>query len=96
MSREWKRVPTTCYCGYCGTDRLIVKGEPALFVTLPGVKRARVRCQSCAGEPPPDDLPPLLISGGIEKTTLIRAKYQYKNEDRTEWMPYREPGCDDD
>ncbi len=91
MSREWRRVPSACYCGYCGHDRHIKKGEPALFITLHGVKKPRVRCQSCAGGSPPDDLPELLTSGGIEHSTLIRQKIDH-GSDRKEWMPYREAG----
>ena len=97
MNREWRRVPTDCFCGFCMPHRLIKKGEPALYITLSYVKRPRLRCQTCAGETPPDELPDLRESGGIETTTLIRAKREFKTFTE-EWMPYREsrePGDDD-
>ncbi len=60
-----------------------------LLVTLPGVKRPLVRCRTCAGDEPPDDLPELLESGGLHPTTLTRAKREYAQAVK-EWMPYRE------
>ncbi len=96
MNRSWKRVPTDCFCGYCQPNRQIVKGEPALFITLPGVKRDRIRCQNCAGEAPPD-LPELMVAGGIEPSRMTRAGLSAPGRTRgelktaiREWMPYRE------
>ncbi len=63
MSREWRRMPADSLCGYC-PQRIIVKHEPALFITLPGVKRERVRCVNCAGEAPPN-LPERIEIAGI-------------------------------
>lgn len=57
MSAEWKRVPSDTLCGLC-YHRLIPKGEPALYRTIRGVKRERVRCQDCSGQCP-TELPPL-------------------------------------
>ena len=58
MSHRWKRAPATTLCGFC-RQRLIPKGEPAMYRQIPGVKRELVRCQDCASEKAPDDLPPL-------------------------------------
>ena len=55
--RQWRRVPAATMCGFC-VNRIIKKGESALYRSLPGVKRERVRCQDCAGEAPPE-LPPM-------------------------------------
>lgn len=46
-------MPAITICGFC-RNRIIAKDEPALFTRLPGVKRERVRCCDCAGEPMPD------------------------------------------
>jgi len=66
MNREWRRAPSVTLCG--GIHRMprqIEQDEPALYITIPGVKKARTRCQDCAGEAPPD-LPANLNSGGIQ------------------------------
>ena len=54
--KRWCRASTTRWCGgFC--NRLIEAGEPFLTVTLDHVKRALIRCQTCAGEPVPADIP---------------------------------------
>lgn len=53
--REWRRVPVETLCGGC--PKTIPKDAPALFITLPNVKREKVRCEECEGPAPPD-LPP--------------------------------------
>ena len=58
MSRTWMRLRLALECGSC--RRLIGVGEPALEVRLDGVTWERLRCVTCAGEPPPADLPPLV------------------------------------
>jgi DNA-directed RNA polymerase subunit RPC12/RpoP len=79
-------------CGYC-PHRIIVKNEPALFITLPGVKRERVRCQNCAGEAVPD-LPARIEIAGVAE--LAQTGFTQISKPKVkEWMPYRdarEPG----
>ncbi len=86
--REWKRVAAARFCGYCGTDHMIQKGEPALFITIGQIKKPFVRCAECAGEQPPE-LPPLKTSGSdvpfaFEHIGAVAKKL------RAEWMPYRD------
>lgn len=99
MNRTWRRVPTECFCGHCVPNRTIVKGELALFIVLPGVTRPRIRCQTCAGDAPPDlpALPELRDSGGIEPSRLSRLGSSAPKRTRgalreavKEWTPYRE------
>lgn len=98
MSRVWKRSVGDCFCGYCVPRRTIHKGDPAIFITIPPGKREHVRCQDCAGEKAPEDLPELLESG-IETSGFInigrvapkRTRGALKHAVK-EWMPYRDPG----
>ena len=98
MNREWRRVPTDCYCGYCGTARAIAKGEPALFVMIGQIRRPFVRCQDCAAKlmqpsAPPPDLPPLHDAGGIVPALFAAVGTASKHTvTRKQWMPYREAG----
>jgi len=56
--RTWRRAVTETICG--GPCRQhIRKADPTLEIHIQGLKRALVRCASCAGEPVPTDLPPL-------------------------------------
>ena len=64
MNREWRRAPSVTLCGGC-SHRQIEQDEPALYITIPGVKKPRIRCQDCAGKAPPD-LPQNMRSGGIQ------------------------------
>ncbi len=99
MSRQWRRSPVACFCGYCGTSREILKGEPAVYVRVKPEGRELVRCQNCAGEKAPDDLPELNEPGGIEtsgftrigKVAPKRTRGALKTAAR-EWTPYREAG----
>lgn len=95
MSREWRRALTNCFCGYCGPDRPIPKGEPAMFIIFQRVKKPLIRCQQCAGEPAPTDLPPLLTSGGIKPSVVLNLGRPKKQTAR-EWTPYaeREPSSE--
>jgi len=52
----WTRALVDTLCGAC--PRRIRRGEPFLEIRVAGVTRSLRRCQSCAGEAPPD-LPPL-------------------------------------
>lgn len=86
-------------CGYC-PQRVIKQGEPALFISLPGVKRERVRCQNCAGDAAPE-LPERMVVAGVEqlahdgfsKVGLSAPKNRGElRAQLKEWMPYREAG----
>ncbi len=98
MSRQWRRAPSATLCGYC-SQRTIERGEPVIYIKIsPNIKREMVRCQTCAGEAPPE-LPELLVSGGIETSGFMsigraapgRTRGQLKAAVK-EWMPYRDPG----
>lgn len=54
MSRRWKYARMPMQCGGHDTEhpRLIAKGELYLEITIPEVKRVRIRCLDCAGYPP--------------------------------------------
>ncbi len=52
---SWFRSRKEFFCGSCGT--LVPEGSPCFAVTLPLVKRLKVRCESCAFEPKPAVLP---------------------------------------
>ena len=100
MSQQWRRVPADTLCGYC-VNRVIAKGEPVLFTTLPTVKRERVRCVSCAGPAPPDLPERLEVAGVAEMAHHGFSKLSNHAPRRTrgalreavkEWMPYRDPG----
>ncbi len=101
MSREWRRAPAATMCGLC-YQRIIEQDEPALYITLPGVKRERIRCQSCAGEAAPNLPERILVAGvaeqaqrGFTKAALAapsRTRGALKDMARKEWTPYRDPG----
>lgn len=95
MSREWRRMPADSLCGYC-PQRIIVKNEPALFITLPGVKRERVRCQTCAGEAAPALPDRIEVAGvtelaqtGFQKMRMPKNRGELRAQVK-EWTPYRE------
>jgi hypothetical protein len=101
MSRMWRRAPVNHCCGFCA--KAIHQGDPAIFIKIPPVVREKVRCVECAGEKPPDDLPPLLTPGGIETSGFTKLVKSAPHRTRgalkqavKEWMPYREPGEDDE
>ena len=89
-------MPADSLCGYC-PQRIIVKNEPALFITLPGVTRERVRCVNCAGEAPPQ-LPDRVEVAGVEelaqtgfsRMTMPKNRGELRGLVRKEWTPYRE------
>ena len=61
MSRVWERCPVETVCGKCAKPILV--GQPQQLITPHpehSLKRRRpfVRCEWCASETPPDDLPP--------------------------------------
>lgn len=45
-TRAWKLAPVRMCCGHCGND--IAKKERFLEIRLPGIKRVRNRCATCA------------------------------------------------
>jgi hypothetical protein len=51
----WTRTATEAICGGCGAH--IAKDIPIQAITLPNVKRIKVRCEQCAGERAPADMP---------------------------------------
>ena len=97
MSREWRRAPAGTLCGFC-RNRPIEAGEPALYTTLPNVKRERVRCQNCAGEAAPELPERIAVAGvaeqaqnGFTKAGLSapgRTRGELKQAMRREWTPY--------
>lgn len=56
MSRAWTRVGIDEVCGQCGAS--IPAGEPVQRITIPGVRRAFVRCVACEGPAPAAFAPP--------------------------------------
>jgi hypothetical protein len=56
--KTWIRAPIAgeC-CGRCGNP--IPRGAPELVITRAGMRARFRRCETCAGEPAPADLPPL-------------------------------------
>ncbi len=97
MSREWRRVASDTLCGLC-VNKTIPKGEPALFISLPMVKRERIRCQSCAGESAPE-LPARVVLAGVQEMAQNgftkasasapgRTRGELKQAMRREWTPY--------
>jgi len=58
--KTWTRVPSQPNPGRCGRcNRELVVGAPLLVLTAAVGKGSWVRCEACAGEPVPADLPPL-------------------------------------
>lgn len=48
--REWQRLRLARLCGRCG--RLCAVGDPVLIIAA--ARWRKVRCATCAGEPPPE------------------------------------------
>ena len=100
--RQWIRVTRVLRCGLC--DRVIPAGEPVLRVQLAVVAKPLWRCVECYG-PAPRELPLLMLMeprapaglSGMSHVTAV--KPATRGALRTavrEWMPYREPGSDDE
>lgn len=53
MSRRWNRAALPVSCGLCGSE--IRRGDALLEIAAASWRV--VRCESCAGEPIPNDLP---------------------------------------
>jgi hypothetical protein len=53
--KAWQRASRAWVCGSCAN--IFDKGTPQLLIYVPLVKDPKRRCQTCAGEPVPADLP---------------------------------------
>ncbi len=51
----WQRASMAFTCGFCGDVR--PKGDPMLVIRIDGVRGSKRRCEKCAGEPVPEDIP---------------------------------------
>jgi hypothetical protein len=67
--RTWTRAAGDMLCGFC--PRYLRRGDPIQLQRTPGVKRAFVRCATCAGEPVPDDLPSIESQTAIAPTVNL-------------------------
>ena len=52
MARQWRKLQADERCGQCGAE--LPRGTSVMIITLPNVKRPRIRCEDCAGPAPPD------------------------------------------
>lgn len=98
--RQWSRAPRLLFCGYC-KDREIKKGDPVLLIKIGTMSREMRRCIDCSGPAPPD-LPALIeqkepgdFSMVSTRNIAPKTRGDLKLVAR-EWMPYREPGEDDE
>jgi len=55
-TRTWKAAQVQVFCGYC--HGLVKKGDQFLEIQLNGVKKLRIRCPKCAGDPIPGEVTP--------------------------------------
>ena len=98
--RRWARAERELRCGYC-FDRTIALGDPVCYVTTEHIKRELKRCVDCAGPAPPN-LPPLVeqkTPGDFSMAHIGSGRPKTRGELKQtarEWMPYREPGSDDE
>ncbi len=108
--RTWVRLDRSALCGYC--SQLMTKGDPVLAISIAphppneygyvfDVKSARLRCETCAGEPAPAELP----SGPIFKTVQgVPLPGMTRIQQLAAQLPFdakaaaagREPGSDDE
>jgi hypothetical protein len=68
--KTWGLAPIDGLCGRCG--HRIRRDEPRLMLTIDVLKKIRLRCVACAGEPVPTDLPPLVVPPAIIVPTYKR------------------------
>lgn len=80
--RTWERVSYGCCCGQCGEQ--LGEGQACLLIALPNLKRRLVRCETCAGQAPPD-LPAHPVRSHMTQ------KMQQLRTAKPEWMPYKDP-----
>lgn len=57
--RTWTRASQLAVCGGC--VRFIEKDAPIQIIAIPGVNRTRIRCEQCADDSPPANLPALPV-----------------------------------
>lgn len=98
--RHWARASRSFFCGFC-QGREIQKGDPVLIITITTGSRELRRCIDCSGPAPPD-LPALVeqkepgdFSMVSTRNLAPKNRGDFKSQVR-EWMPYREPGEDDE
>ena len=98
--RRWARAERELFCGYC-SQRMIPKGDPVCYVKMEKLTRELRRCVDCAGPAPPDL--PALVEKVFPEITGFTPLAQNRPKTRgelkqtaREWMPYREPGEDDE
>lgn len=96
--RRWVRAPFPLICGGpCA--RLLQRGDPMLELQAPEWSRPKIRCESCAGEKPPADLPPLVERTPIQPTATmlpLRAVTGLPADFKVAAAGDREPGSDDE
>lgn len=66
--RTWRRATVDLRCGRCGET--IAKGDAHLVLLITAVKTPKLRCETCAGYPAPDDLPAVAESGAKSVVVL--------------------------
>lgn len=49
--KQWVRLETDAFCGSCGAS--LLAGTTVRRLTLSGVQRALIRCETCVGEKGP-------------------------------------------
>jgi hypothetical protein len=68
-----------------------------LEIVNPAVTRIFVRCRACAGEPVPEDLPPLIERVPMPPLAMARFSAAMLPLDyKAAQLGEREPGCDDE
>lgn len=98
--KRWGRATRNVFCGYCRL-REIPKGDPVLYVKTSAMTREMRRCVDCSGPAPPD-LPPLIeqkAPGDFSMTHVASSRPKTRGDLKAavkEWLPYREPGEDDE
>lgn len=102
--RTWTR--TTAMETICGGPcvRRLARGTPVLHIQLEGSTTKRIRCEQCAGEPVPADMPPFVesLKRAITPTPIVREKPQLPFSrfqvpaDFKMAAAGREPGSDDE
>jgi hypothetical protein len=70
--RTWRRAFTDERCGHC--RKPIAIGDPLLELHITAIKSPKLRCPTCAGYPPPDDLPPLVERVPIPVTPMAHIR----------------------
>lgn len=93
--KTWVRASHDTICGG-PCHRQIRRGEPLLVLTIVGIEKRRRRCASCAGEKPPEDLPPLVEPSSFTPMSHIRTGATALPFDFKMAQAGREVGADDE